>query len=218
MIKHISFDVWNTLITANPAYAEARTQVIANVGEVTQRKAGETYREVKKFLDKQAEGQVCGTTADSWHLLARVLGLKPGHGDMMKYYAEIEFLHYAPVFDVALAAQLVELSKTFEMSIKSNTNFISGEVLAKACEFEDWDCFDFMHFSDKFRLCKPDVLFFAHTLLSSEDEDLDTSEVLHVGDNLICDGKCVDFGMQFCHVSNPQDLLNKILKGELINA
>ena len=217
-IKHISFDVWNTLITANPAYAEARTRVISNVAEVSLDNAALAYKHAKDFLDSQAERGMCGDSNDAWYTLGEVLRCNKFQAESMKFFAEMEFLHHRPTFDAYLARELTLLSHDYALSIKSNTNFISGKVLAKACEFEDLDCFDFMHFSDAFRLCKPDVLFFAQTLLSQEDNDLCPDEILHVGDNLICDGKCVDFGMQFCYVSSPQDLLNKLKQGALINA
>lgn len=216
MIKHISFDVWNTLITANPEYAKARTKIISNVAQVSLSEAEACYKTAKKILDKNAEQGVCEDVIEAWRLLSAWLGLPDSYGDIMRYYAEIEFLHYRPTFNSELAKELCELSQDFSLSIKSNTNFISGAVLKKACEFEELDCFDFMHFSDEFLLCKPDPLFFAKTLLAQDDDDCCFGEILHVGDNLICDGKCVDVGMQFCYVSSPEDLLNKLKNGNLL--
>lgn len=216
MIKHISFDVWNTLITTNPEYAKARAQIISNVAEVSLSEAETCYKTIKKILDKQAEEGVCEDVIDAWRFLSTWFGLSDSYGDIMRYYAEIEFLHYRPTFNLELVKELRKLSQDFSLSIKSNTNFISGDVLKKACEFEELDCFDFMHFSDEFLLCKPDPMFFTKTLLEQDDEDCSFDEILHVGDNLICDGKCVDVGMQFCYVSSPEDLLNKLKTGELI--
>lgn len=46
--------------------------------------------------------------------------------------------------------------------------------------------------------------------------DLAPEEILHVGDSLIYDGKAVDIGMKFCHIINPEDLLAKLKKRNLL--
>ena len=54
--------------------------------------------------------------------------------------------------------------------------------------------------------------------MSTKLSSLANYEILHMGDSEIYDGKCVDLGFKFCHVKNPQDLLEKLEKGEIINA
>lgn len=216
-IKHISFDVWNTLITANPRYAEERTEIISYFAGVSPRVAGEAYCEVKKILDEGAANMVCGDEYHAWYALGRHLKVDRKAAEQMKKYCQEAFLAHPPTIDEDLLGHLKVLGSQYEMSIKSNTNFIPGHTLAEAVGFYRMPWWSFTHFSDQWCMCKPDVLFFAQTLLWS-DQDLEAEEVLHIGDSEIFDGKCVDIGFNFCHIKNPQDLLEKLEKGEIINA
>lgn len=217
-IKHISFDVWNTLVSANERYSYERTEIISYFAGISPREAGEAYRHVKKILDTDAANMICGDEYHAWWALGRHLGVDRKTAEQMKKYCEQSFLAYPPHLNMDLVDQVMLLAENYELSIKSNTNFIPGYILAEAVGFDKMPFWAFMHFSDHFRRCKPDILFFAHTLLASELSDLANYEVLHVGDSQVFDGGCVDIGFNFCHVSNPQDLLEKLKKGEIINA
>lgn len=217
-IKHISFDVWNTLISANPSYAAARTVAIASIAGITFEQAKEAYAVVKKQLDAEAEQFVCGDVGRAWGVLGIHLGLTADQRDNLQTTCENLFRAFPPILNMDLVDQLMYLSVDYEMSIKSNTNFISGKLLSEVVGFDRMPWWSFTHFSDDLYMCKPDIFFFLQTLICSGLDDIATDEVLHVGDSKIFDGKCVDYGFNFCHINNPQDLLNKLEKGELINA
>nr|DAY73602.1 MAG TPA: putative hydrolase [Caudoviricetes sp.] len=217
-IKHISFDVWNTLVTANERYAYERTEIISYFAGISPREAGEAYREIKKVLDADAANMVCGDEYHAWWVLGRHLGVDRKAAEKMKMYCEKAFIANPPHLNEDLVDQLIYLSFNYELSIKSNTNFVSGRILSEAVGFDRMPWWSFIHFSDEHMLCKPDILFFAKTLLESNLDELSNYEILHVGDSEIFDGKCVDLGFKFCHVKNPQDLLEKLEKGEIINA
>lgn len=216
MIKHISFDVWNTLITANPLYAAGRNGAIAKIAGITFEQAKEAYATVKKQLDADAEQCVCGDVSQAWNQLAIHLGIDDRKCMELQTVCEDLFRAFPPKLNIDLVDQLMYLSCKYEMSIKSNTNFISGKILSEVVGFDRMPWWSFMHFSDKQMFCKPDILFFAKTLLESNLDELSNFEILHVGDSEIFDGKCVDLGFKFCHVKNPQDLLDKLEKGEVV--
>lgn len=216
MIKHISFDVWNTLITANPQYAYERTEIISDFGGVPPKEANAAYAHVKRVLDTEAENMVCGDEYNAWYKLGRYLGVNRQVAEEMKIHCEKAFLAYPPCLNEDFVDQLIYLSFNYELSIKSNTNFISGRILSEAMGFDRMPWWNFMHFSDEHLLCKPDILFFAKTLLESNLDELSNYEILHIGDSEIYDGKCVDLGFKFCHIKNPEDLLNKLVNGEVI--
>lgn len=216
MIKHISFDVWNTLISANPLYAAGRDGAIANIAGITFEQATETYTTVKKQLDLEAEQYVCGDVNHAWDKLAIHLGIDDVKRMELQTVCELLFRTFPPKLNVDLVDQLMYLSFNYELSIKSNTNFISGRILCEAVGFDRMPWWNFMHFSDEHLLCKPDILFFAKTLLSSKLSNLTNYEILHIGDNEVFDGKCVDLGFKFCHIKHPEDLLNKLVNGEVI--
>ena len=217
-IKHISFDVWNTLITANKRYAEERTEIISYFAGISPKEARGKYLEVKHKLDKDAESFVCGDAYYAWYTLGKYLGVDRQDAEKMKMYCEQAFIVNPPQLNQDLVDQLISLDKNYELSIKSNTNFISGRILAQAVGFDRMPWWSFMHFSDEQLLCKPSILFFAKTLLSSKLSSLANYEILHVGDSEVFDGKCVDIGFNFCKIDNPDHLLNKLKNGELINA
>lgn len=216
MIKHISFDVWNTLITANKHYAYERTETISYFAGIPPKEADMMYCKVKKHLDQNAENGICSFTSTAWHLLGKNLNMKPKEIVKMQHACEQAFIANPPKLNEDLVYQLVYLSFDYELSIKSNTNFISGRILSEAVGFDRMPWWTFMHFSDEHLLCKPDILFFAKTLLSSKLSNLANYEILHIGDSKVFDGKCVDLGFKFCHINNPEDLLNKLINGEVI--
>lgn len=216
-IKHISFDVWNTLITANPNYADMRAWTIAKYGDITEVEARAAYKKIKKELDNAALQGTAECAAYAWERLGYELGITPLKSAKLRFECEQWFLKFPPHVAVDLPMHLLYLSGRYDLSIKSNTNFISGDILRRACKFESWNCFEFTHFSDEALLCKPDPRFFARTLTYSPIPLLG-QEVLHVGDSEEYDGKCVDLGFNFCHIKNPNDLLDKLAKGELVNA
>lgn len=217
-IKHISFDVWNTLISANPDYSAARTASIAFIAGISEEQAAEAYQVVKKKLDHKASRGVCGSAQLAWDTLGLHLGLHGAQTMMLRTICESAFLSYPPILNLELVDQLIALSHNYEMSIKSNTNFISGSILSEAVGFNTMPWWSFTHFSDEMYMCKPDILFFAKTLLQSNLDTLSNYEILHVGDSKIFDAPCTEMGFKFCHVENPQDLLEKLQKGELFNA
>lgn len=213
-IKHISFDVWNTLIEANPAYALARNAIIADYAFTTKERAAAIYKEVKKELDADAERGVCGNTADAWVKLGKALGMSLMSVSAMQRDCIEAFEEFPPFFNPDLRQVLCELNFFYDLSIKSNTNFIPGSVVAKAAGLNDVP-FMFKHFSDTYQMCKPDPRFFLLTLDEKGMYDVEPGEILHVGDNMVCDLKCVDAGFNFWYVSSPQDLLNNLEQGAL---
>lgn len=214
MIKHISFDVWNTLVTANPLYAQERTKIIAGVANIKLHEADAAYTHVKIFLDNEAEDGRCGSVHRAWNTLGHRLGLNNHEREQVRLACEEAFKHFPPHMDIELIDQLIPLCSDYELSIKSNTNFISGKVLSEAVGFDTMPWWSFTHFSDEMRLCKPDVRFFDETLRSSGIPLLTFKEIMHVGDNPVCDGSVVDYGMKLCLVNNPQHLLTKLKEGD----
>lgn len=217
-IKHISFDVWNTLITANKRYALERTEAISYFAGIPPKGADIMYCKIKEYLDQRAEKGICGTSTTAWHILGKNLNMELKAIAEMRHTCEQAFIANPPHLNEALVDQLINLDNHYELSIKSNTNFISGKVLSEAVGFDKMPWFSFIHFSDDFMMCKPDVLFFAQTIINTKLNDINAEEILHVGDSEIFDGKCVDIGFNFCKIDNPEHLLNKLKNGELFNA
>lgn len=226
-IQHISFDVWNTLITPSKEYGKHRTTAIARHFSVTEEEAKQAYKQCKKFLDNTAELVGFGMSVlNNWKLLEKTLG-KSGT-DLRMIIAECDdlFEKYQPEFTQELKEELIKLKERgFTLSIKSNTNFISGTVLAKVL-FNNLKVFNFQHYSDMFEMSKPHYNFYNETFKEVSSDLLERSiydyvevnpeTILHIGDNMITDGKCSVLNWKFQYVQNPQDLLNKLKNNEIV--
>lgn len=219
-IKHISFDVWKTLINPNKEYGAKRNEIIARHLDISIEEAKALYKSCKKFLDKSAEiNGTCFNTPNCWKLLVKISGKKVDHIPMMEESALL-FKDYLPHVNPELKDELKKLKDAgYPLSITSNTNFISGQVLFDTI-FKDWDVFSSAQFSDLYEVAKPSRAFFNATFQKAAaiNPDIEREEILHVGDNLICDAECVDSGFEFGYVKDPDDLLEKLKKGELVNA
>lgn len=195
MIKHVSFDVWGTLISANPEYAKARTDLIAQAFTIDPAFVKTTYTKTKRIIDSMAEttGEAL-TTRECFDLLYENLEEGPfARGLALEDNLHALFLEHAPsVLDETKYQVSTLRSKGITCSIGSNSNFIPGSVMYPFLQREFDDAFSYGVFSDELRVAKPDAVFFtrvAHKLMEVKKlEDLEHSSILHVGDNYICDG------------------------------
>lgn len=220
-IKHISFDVWNTLITPSKEYGKHRNKAIARHFGVTEEEAKEAYKKCKKFLDSTAELVGFGMTVlNNWKLLEKTLGKSGTDVRMIITECDALFKEFKPTFEQELKNELIKLKDSgFTLSIKSNTNFISGKVLSEVL-FNDLDVFMFQHYSDIAEISKPHYNFYAlssRELYNNHDtRSIGVENILHVGDNKITDGTCSVLGWNFQYVQNPQDLLIKLQNQEIV--
>jgi FMN phosphatase YigB (HAD superfamily) len=93
------------------------------------------------------------------------------------------------------------------LSIGSNTNFIQGETLHDVVLGTWGVAWDFQVFSDQIGRAKPDTFFWkVVTERAIAHIGAEPAEILHIGDNPVCDGGCVSAGIQFALVRSPQDI------------
>lgn len=226
--KIITFDVWNTLIKANLEFSRLRTEAIAAVYELPVDVAKELYTSVKFFLDQSAEIALqCMTTPQCWELLdayAQRARRKAGMAEKevclgtLRNHCDDLFRKNPPIFTTDTQDLLVRLATAgYYIGIISNTNFISGALLHDVL-FADMNVFKEAAFSDLTRKPKPNGTMFTNMKHSLEDwaafdlgfdEDADSPDLtaVHVGDNLVCDGRAVRFGYDFQHCLDPDDLV-----------
>lgn len=187
--KHASFDVWNTLITANPAYAAARTKWIADNFNISLEQAKFVFTHVKKYADGISE--LNGTqvpTDDLYELLVRHIDGYCSTIFALNMRDDFEKLFIAnlPTVDPLLVTALKQLvADGVTISIGSNTNFMAGKIMKKYV-LDPLDIpFSFMLFSDEEWHAKPHPNFFG--VMYNKVEDLHTnitkSQVIHIGDS-----------------------------------
>lgn len=212
-IKAISFDIWNTILPSNKEYTRKRNEVIAHDLSVSYEEANFFYKKAKKFFDTCAESEgKCFSTPQCWQTLLEIANKNTcSHLHLMKK-CQILFDDFIPTFNPEL---LIEIQKLKEagliLCITSNTNFVAGETLKNSI-FSRWNIFSGFTFSDEVLFAKPHHQIFKHTFQSVQKESpsIKPENILHIGDNLICDGGAESFGFQFQHVNNPEDFLIKL--------
>lgn len=224
----ITFDVWNTLIKANPEFSRLRTVEIALMYGIDQHEAKELYTSVKFFLDQSAEIALQGmSTKQCWELLDATIQRfrrKNGEGEavvdlpyLMNRCNEL-FVEHQPILTQDTKDLLVRLKERGHyLGIISNTNFCQGTLLFDTL-FKDLDVFRAKVFSDSFGKPKPHGELFRYVKLElqecaaydqglDEDEDSPSLNAVHVGDNLVCDGRAVRFQYNFQSCTNPDDVV-----------
>lgn len=222
LAKHqfFTFDVWNTLIVANLEFSRLRTEAIAEAYGVTFEEAKEAYTSVKFFLDQSAEiASICMSTPQCWQLLdvtieriRRKKGLNKAYRVDRKALSEKcneLFKANLPILTEGTKDVLRRLKASGKsMGIISNTNFIPGSLLYSEL-FAELEVFDATLFSDDYGHPKPRHNTFNHIMyrLQREDDEHGHPTIVHVGDNLICDGFAVRYGYNFQHVDNPDNLV-----------
>lgn len=208
-IRHVSFDVWKTLIEPNPEFGKARLRFLAAELSLPSDTVEQVYRAIKDGADRAAE--VAGVGATSVTLWQRLVGeLGREHADWYELRKGMErlFHKHPPIVrrETIEALRLLQ-ARGLGLSIASNTNFIRGECLHDVALGAWGVAWDFQVFSDELGYAKPHPRFWKRV---KEQSFMKTAakphEVLHVGDNRICDGGCTSAQLQFAHIKGPADV------------
>ncbi len=198
-IKHISFDLWMTLIRTHPEYKRKRAELFCHFFSVDNLDLVE--KAIRK-IDLMANhiNETTGGNIDALELYMMVL--QEVHPDwksfgieaLQTFYAETEklFKNYFPIAiddSVTQALQMV-LDSGITMNILSNTGFIKGTMLRKVIEKLGWDSyFTFTIFSDELGHSKPNSKMFQEVWngVSKLNHTIEKGEVMHFGDNPFAD-------------------------------
>lgn len=219
-IKHISFDLWLTLIKSHPEFKQKRSELIADFFNIKQLSATEInlfIRSVDKIFDRYNEISGKKVSADIMYykVLQKILPdsdfVKPDCAKELRKAADNLFLEYPPLLlnenIINILSQLKE--DGYSLNISSNTGFIEGKILRTVLTNMDiLQHFDFYIFSDEIEASKPSSYFFEKVY---EHLDIDKKEVLHVGDNPKSDYKgAKSFGFDALLITNPNYTIDDI--------
>lgn len=213
MIKHVSFDMWGTIIKGNPKFKEELAKrLLAYVcmefnHKVTLDNVRIAYKKATKFSNDC--NCAIGTSISQDQIIFLLLS------DLAKP-EDIKFEHIRRVsrmVDTVFLENPCELIDEAGMrivkhycdklnvstSILSNTNLLLGShldiILKRTALF---DMFKFRLYSDQTGRSKPGAE--AYYDLKMSLKKVNSSECLHVGDCIVNDGKAVKHGMNFLHV------------------
>jgi putative hydrolase of the HAD superfamily len=220
VIKHISFDLWLTLIKSHPEFKEKRAEFLKkefnpNANSISEIK--EIVQETDKICDRLNE--MSGRKVPVEAMYRRIL-LKLGYNhelitDDLLYKIKLHvndlFMNFQPIFlNNSILSMLRFFKKDgYNLSISSNTGYIEGNVLtATFSNLNIASYFEFCIFSDEIGASKPSSLFFDKVFdrISAEKE-----EVLHIGDNYKADYEgAMRYGFKALHINNQHYTINDI--------
>ncbi len=205
--KHISFDLWLTLIKSNVNYKPKRDKLFKDFFEINFSidKVSETIRRYDLICNTINE--TTGKNLETNEIYLLILGSlgvdlnKINAKELEEFYIETEqlFFKYKPNLIYSDINHFLRKLKDEHIStnVLSNTAFIKGKTLNKLLKhYELIEYFSFTIYSDEYGISKPNnkIYELLHQRIN-EIKVIAKNEVLHVGDNPIADYKgAIDYG------------------------
>lgn len=214
--KHISFDLWLTLIKSHPEFKPKRNLLFRDYFAVS-KPIEEVSVIIRKFdiLTNAINEKVCRNfnTYEIYYLILDALGVDINcvtAQDLDGFYTATEdlLMQYKPVL---LYSEIPELFRQLQgegktMNILSNTAFIKGSSLKKILDSHGLgNYFLFQAYSDETGYSKPGTEMFQYAWDNIlKTGDIQKHEVLHVGDNPLSDQQgALKFGFDAYLLTNP---------------
>ena len=196
MIKLISLDLWDTLITDGHSMERERDEKRAEFILKVLKLNSHYKTEIMNFFAELVASFKCPTEKNEWAILPEtqieylfnLLGVKPTEEQfqiILKEYTE-EALDKPPRFmENDIKETLVKFKENYKLALISNTGRTPGRVLRILLkEAGILDFFDVLTFSDEVHLRKPNAQIF---LLTCERAGVKCKEAVHIGDSITID-------------------------------
>lgn len=206
--RHISFDLWLTLIRSDPRFKQHRTSLIKSHFDIPleERVISDCVKNKDVLFNTINEKTGRNLeTEEMWWLILPQLGIDIAHTDpaLVKDFiakSKTLFLEYPPqLIDEATGDILKKLRKhDITLSILSNTAFIKGAELRQLLDnIGIGQAFDFQVYSDETGYSKPHPEIFQVLFTeANRNRPVEKRHILHFGDNKIADVKGArDFGI-----------------------
>jgi putative hydrolase of the HAD superfamily len=220
MIKHISFDLWLTLIRSHPLFKWKRVEIIAEMCGLTSRdflQIEQIIKEQDKVFERHNEMREKQILAKEMYLrLLKKINVKrwkPAENDaeiLMNRSNELLINFMPQLLNDNIRHILNSLhSDGITLNLSSNTGFVEGKILKTILkELDLIRYFSFSVFSDEAGISKPSAQFFQQI---HDRLQLPKSCVLHVGDNLKTDyNGAINFGFKALLIKNSNYTLDDI--------
>ena len=195
VVKHYSFDFWNTIVKSNSVFKSERAEFIRHqIGhdfsiDSINAAFGKIGREYNESVES---GQQSILSRDLYLKVFNELNYK-GEIDLDFVVDKVEdiFLQNPPKIEVGFLNFLQLLKNSGKtISLTSNTAFIPGSVIKKYLASINIDeHFDFLIFSDECGYGKPSNIIFDNLFRKAKElhELIEAEEITHVGDNYFAD-------------------------------
>lgn len=197
--KHISFDLWLTLIKSNPEYKIKRNLLFKDFFSIST-SIEEVAAVIRKFdiLTNKINEKVT-RNFDTYEIYCLILDALGSDLSIYNYQLFEEFynlsedllMRYKPLLFYKelpqFLKQLQDSGKT--MNILSNTAFIKGRSLRQIMVHYQLDqYFTFQAYSDETGFSKPGLAMYDYAYQNIKKlQSIEKHEVLHVGDNVLSD-------------------------------
>lgn len=224
-IRHVSLDVWLTVIRSHPAFKRKRASLMrehfalsATVDEVLSR--------IRHFdVAATRINEIVGKNIDARELVGIILhdlGLDlkgVSHQHMMAFFTELRELVLAfppKLMDPEIPAAIEACrSAGITVSLLSNTGFVIGQVLDEVMAHHGiLELLNFRTYSDEIGFSKPSSAAFKAVIDSVQTLYTTPAEtILHIGDNPVADLQGAQTnGLQGHWLRNDQETLPQVLK------
>ncbi|ASZ11553.1 HAD family hydrolase [Chitinophaga pendula] len=226
-IKHISFDLWKTLIRPNPAFIKERASLFRNRFQLKHlpiEQVAAVFRDTDGVCN--AINEITGRNLHPQEMYLMILDRLQvnlrivDRQKLQEFQEETEalFNRFPPQLilpDTALLLQQLQ-AQGYTLNILCNTGFIKGELLRRVLRHEQLDqYFQFQLYSDETGCSKPAPAMFAamHAAAATLYQgSLLNGEILHIGDNAHADlGGALQAGMQGSLINTCRQPLSKWL-------
>lgn len=194
-VRHVSFDLWLTLIKSNPVFKQKRDELLKSYFQIPHPVEAVTARIRMWDLRFNAINEASGKNIDADEMVLIILSdldvdVKKITSAMMEDYydtMEILFMQFHPVlYEEKLLQYLKQLiDKGMTLSLLSNTGFIKGLTLKKLLDkLEIAPLLKFQVYSDEIAFSKPSKEAYRHVFDNIKlFNTLDAGSILHIGDN-----------------------------------
>jgi len=212
MIKHISFDLWLTLIKSHPEFKTKRAEFFYSNFNVNNYSISEIFNRIKE-IDKQCDyiNEKSGDKIPAIKMYEKILvniGIPINDIDSIlldsiKKRIDNLFLEYKPEKLTPNIDNILYILNNdgYSLNISSNTGFIESEIMLQTLfNMNLYEYFSFFLFSDEVGASKPSKFFFEQVEIKS---NVNKHEILHVGDNYSTDYLgASNFGFKAMHINN----------------
>lgn len=225
-IKHISFDLWMTLIRSAKDFKKEKAKLFCSyfgLHQVDPDHVVKAFRETDLMCNRINE--TVGKNVDSLEMYMLVMsklgidlsGIELHHLETYYQLTEKVFFQHPPqLFNEEVLPILANLKdKGYTISILSNTGYIKGRTLRKLMEQTGIAAYmDFQVYSDEVAASKPSPNIFEHLYRQANElhnGQLDKQEIVHIGDNPLADvGGATGFGVNALLINEQNMTLQNI--------
>lgn len=204
MIKHVSFDFWDTLCIGNPKYIDARVSWLSSEYSVDPNSVRSAIMRVKRDCDSLGIESWTTVPHDTqWLFILYKLGIPTAElHKILEKMTEL-FCQFPPEIIIDRSTLVRLDNDCISTSITCNTGLASGKMLFDFIA-DSWlqYYFDFYYWSDERQYFKPNPLVGSFMLEHRHCLATCPEDIIHIGDNCDTDGKlCSKTGMNFVHFS-----------------